>query len=104
MRRRDERLRPRDVSDAWSIYYFALNDNGALTSDALLAVLPPTEHLLTLRWAFDETHEARNPACCKCAITPRASRPRPATSWPPEMRCRRSEPIPTAARAPSATP
>jgi len=54
MRRRDERLRPRDVSDAWSIYYFALNDNGALTSAALLAVLPPTEHLLTLQWAFDE--------------------------------------------------
>jgi hypothetical protein len=54
MRRRDERLRPRDVSDAWSIYYFALSDSGALTSAALLAVLPPTEHLLTLRWAFDE--------------------------------------------------
>ena len=54
MRRRDERLRPRDVSDAWSIYYFALSDSGALTSAALLAALPPTEHLLTLRWAFDE--------------------------------------------------
>lgn len=53
MRRRDERLRPRDVSDAWSIYYLALSDSGALTSAALLAVLPPTEHLLTLRWAFD---------------------------------------------------
>jgi hypothetical protein len=54
MRRRNERLQPREVSDAWSIYYFALNDNGTLTSSALLAVLPPTEHLLTLRWAFDE--------------------------------------------------
>ena len=54
MRRRNEPLRSRDVSDAWSIYYFALSDNGALTSRALLAVLPPTEHLLTLRWAFDE--------------------------------------------------
>jgi hypothetical protein len=54
MRRRNEPLQSRDVSDAWSIYYFALSDNGALTSRALLAVLPPTEHLLTLRWAFDE--------------------------------------------------
>ena len=54
MRRRDEQLRSRDVSDAWSIYYFALSDSGALTSAALLAVLPPTEHLLTLRWAFDD--------------------------------------------------
>jgi len=54
MRRREENLRPRDVSDAWSIYYFALSDSGALTSAALLAVLPPSEHLLTLRWAFDD--------------------------------------------------
>jgi hypothetical protein len=54
MRRRNEPLRSRDVSDAWSIYYFALSDNGALTTRALLTVLPPTEHLLTLRWAFDE--------------------------------------------------
>jgi hypothetical protein len=58
MRRRDERLRPRDVSDAWSIYYFALSDSGSLTSTALLAVLPPAEHLLTLRWAFDDYSRA----------------------------------------------
>jgi hypothetical protein len=54
MRRRNETLRPRDVSDAWSIYFFALGDSGDLTSNAVLAVLPPTEHLLTLHWAFDE--------------------------------------------------
>ncbi|NOT26868.1 MAG: toll/interleukin-1 receptor domain-containing protein [Acidobacteria bacterium] len=54
MRRRNEALRPRDVSDAWSIYFFALGDSDDLTSKALLAVLPPTEHLLTLHWAFDE--------------------------------------------------
>ena len=54
MRRRKEVLRPRDVSDAWSIYFFALGEGGDLTSNALLAVLPPTEHLLTLHWAFDD--------------------------------------------------
>jgi hypothetical protein len=53
MRRRNEALQPRDVSNAWSIYFFALGDNGDLTSNALLSVLPPTEHLLTLHWAFD---------------------------------------------------
>jgi hypothetical protein len=53
MRRRNEALEPRDVSNAWSIYFFALGDTGDLTSNALLSVLPPTEHLLTLHWAFD---------------------------------------------------
>ncbi len=54
MRRRNETLQPRDVSDAWSIYFFALGDSGELTSDTLLTALPPAEHLLTLHWAFDE--------------------------------------------------
>jgi tetratricopeptide (TPR) repeat protein len=53
MRRRAQPLQACDTSDAWSIYYFALGDRGELTSAALVAVLPPTEHLFTLQWAFD---------------------------------------------------
>lgn len=54
MRRRGEPLRPGDARDVWSTYYFALGDRGDLDTAALVAVLPPTEHLLTLQWAFDE--------------------------------------------------
>jgi hypothetical protein len=54
MRRRGEPLQPGDARDVWSTYYFALGDRGDLDTAALVAVLPPTEHLLTLRWAFDE--------------------------------------------------
>jgi len=52
MRRRGEPLRASDASDVWSTYYFALGDHGDLRTPALVAVLPPTEHLLTLQWAF----------------------------------------------------
>jgi hypothetical protein len=53
MRRRGEPLPPNHAKDVWSTYYFALGDRGDLGTDALVAVLPPTEHLLTLQWAFD---------------------------------------------------
>ncbi len=52
MRRRGEMLAERDASDVWSTYYFALSDNGGLGTADLVAVLPPSEHLLTLDWAF----------------------------------------------------
>jgi hypothetical protein len=54
MRRRGEPLRPSDATQVWSTYYFALGERGDLGTAALLAVLPPSEHLLTLQWAFDE--------------------------------------------------
>jgi hypothetical protein len=54
MRRRGESLEPRQVRDSWNIYYFALSDGASLSSTALLAALPPSEHLLTLQWAFDD--------------------------------------------------
>jgi hypothetical protein len=53
MRRRGEPLRPSDANDVWSTYYFAVGDSGDLATPALIAVLPPTDHLLTLQWAFD---------------------------------------------------
>jgi hypothetical protein len=53
MRRRGEPLPPNHARDVWSTYYFALGDRGDLDTAALVAVLPPTEHLLTLHWAFD---------------------------------------------------
>ena len=53
MRRRGEPLPPNHARDIWSTYYFALGDRGDLDTAALVAVLPPTEHLLTLHWAFD---------------------------------------------------
>ena len=52
MRRRGEPLEPRHQSDVWSTYYFALGDRGDIDTAALVSVLPPTEHLLTLQWAF----------------------------------------------------
>jgi hypothetical protein len=53
MRRRGEPLASRDASDVWATYYFALGDNGDVDTADIVAVLPPTEHLLTLQWAFD---------------------------------------------------
>ena len=53
MRRRGEPLPSRHANNVWSTYYFALRDGGDLDSAAIVAVLPPTEHLLTLPWAFD---------------------------------------------------
>jgi len=54
MRRRGEPLPASNANDVWSTYYFAMSDNGDLTSRDLLAVLPPSEHLLTLQWAFSD--------------------------------------------------
>ncbi|MEO6221686.1 MAG: toll/interleukin-1 receptor domain-containing protein [Vicinamibacterales bacterium] len=53
MRRRGEALRPGDANSVWSTYYFALADRGDLDTSALIAVLPPADHLLTLQWAFE---------------------------------------------------
>jgi hypothetical protein len=52
MRRRGETLQPREVSDAWSIYYFAFRDDQM--TRALLRVLPPADHLNTLQWGFEQ--------------------------------------------------
>jgi tetratricopeptide (TPR) repeat protein len=52
MRRRGETLRPREVSDAWAIYYFAFRDDQM--TRALLSVLPPSDHLKTLQWGFEQ--------------------------------------------------
>ncbi len=54
MRRRAQPLRPVDIRDAWSTYYFALRESAQVNATALVAVLPPSEHLLTLQWAFGD--------------------------------------------------
>jgi hypothetical protein len=54
MRRRGESLAAGNANDVWSTYYFAMSDNGDLKTRDLVAVLPPSEHLLTLQWAFTD--------------------------------------------------
>ncbi len=58
MRRRAEPLRPDAAANAWSIYYFALREGADLNTSALVAALPPSEHLLTLQWMFGDYVEA----------------------------------------------
>jgi hypothetical protein len=54
MRRRGEAKDALDLGNVWATYYFALNESGSLSVSSLMKVLPPTEHLQTFRWAFDE--------------------------------------------------
>ena len=54
MRVRAQPLPSGTESNAWSIYYFALNGQASLTVSDLMRVLPPADHLLTFQWAFAE--------------------------------------------------
>jgi hypothetical protein len=54
MRTRTQPLPPGIVSSAWSMYYFALNGHASLSVSDLMHVLPPTDHLQTYRWAFED--------------------------------------------------
>ena len=54
MRVRAQPLPSGSESNAWSIYYFALNGQASLTVSDLMRVLPPADHLLTFQWAFAE--------------------------------------------------
>ncbi len=53
MRLRSEPRAP-SARSAWRTYYYALNGQVSITVSDLMTLLPASEHLQTLRWAFEE--------------------------------------------------
>jgi len=53
MRTRDE-PRASSARTAWRTYYYALNGQASITVSDLMTLLPASEHVQTLRWAFTE--------------------------------------------------
>jgi hypothetical protein len=54
MRRAGERVNMRQAQALWGPYYFATPVSREQERDALLAAVPPDDHISTLHWAFDE--------------------------------------------------